>query len=144
MDQAGKAARDRKRAATAARLFLLSAFTVLLASGCGKEAGPEAGAESVRVTRYNCNIAEAHDVVDVYAEVVNRGSRATGPLDLVAHVRRPEEEPIEGRTSMGCLAPHEARQVSLRLACKGRVALRHISLAVEPTPAVLEEAEDNL
>ncbi len=125
----------------AAWLLFLALPIFLAAGGCGKEPLPEAGAGAVRVTRYNCNIAETRDIIDVYAEVVNGNSEGTGPLDLVARVIRPEEEIVEGRTSMGRLGAHEARQVSLRLTCKGRVALRHISLTVEPTPEPEETDE---
>ncbi|MGD8240135.1 MAG: hypothetical protein PVH68_16390 [Armatimonadota bacterium] len=121
---------------------LLLLTPVALVFGCGRNSGPEAGAEAVRVTRYNCNIAESRDVIDVYAEVLNGGSGRTGPLDLVARVIRPDEEVVEGRVSMGRLGAHEERHVSLRLTCKGSVALRHMSLAVEPTPAP-QEPEDS-
>ena len=77
-------------------------------------------------------------MVDLYAEVTNRSSERTGPLDLVARVIRPEEQVIEARTSIGRLGPREVRHVSTRFTCKGRVALRHISLSVEPTKVVPE------
>ena len=133
MQRLGKGAKvgERLRATVGPLLLLVS---IGIVSSCGNRPGPEAGADAVRVTRYNCNIAEAHDVVDIYAEVLNGNSQRTGPLDLVVRVIRPEEPVVEGRTSLGRLKPREARHVSLRLPCKGRVALRHISLAVEPTP----------
>lgn len=120
------------------RLLLFPLTFLLAVCGCGKEPAPEGGAEGVRVIRYNCNIAEARDIVDIYAEVVNRSKRGTGPLELVARVIRPEEEVVEARTPMGRLRPRETRHVSMRFACKGRVALRHISVAVEP----LQESQD--
>ena len=125
------AERTSRRVSVCLVLLLPAAFL----AGCRKQQAQEAGAESVRVTRYRCNIAPAHDVVDVYAEVVNRGRRRTGPVDLVVRVIRPDEDVVEGRTSMGRLGPHEERQVSLRFTCRGYAALRHVSLAVEPTPA---------
>jgi hypothetical protein len=142
MYRAGKGVRSVKSTSEIVRLLLILPCSFLLGPGCGKEPPPEAGAGAVRITRYNCNIAEAQDVINVYAEVVNGSSEGTGPLDLVARVIRPEEEIVEGRTSMGRLGAREARQVSLRFTCRGRIALRHVSLAVEPTPAPEETDED--
>ncbi len=132
-----------RKAKTAGSVLVLFPLALALAAlcSCRKETAPQGGAEAVRITRYNCNIAEAHDVVDIYAEVVNQSSRGTGPLELVARVIRPEEPIVEGRTPMGRLGAGEVRHVSMRLGCKGRIALRHIALAVEPAREVQKTEE---
>ena len=85
-----------------------------------------------RVARYNCNIAESRDTVDVYAEVVNDSNAVTAPAELLLRIEREGKPDVTGSAGIRPLKPHEAYEVGLRANCKGRIGLHQVHLSVEP------------
>ncbi|MFQ6134071.1 MAG: hypothetical protein ACE5R4_18660 [Armatimonadota bacterium] len=105
---------------------------LLALTGCGRgeeKAGAEGG---VRVERYNVNMVEAKDIVDVYAEAVNTGERRSAPMRVRA-VLAPDGEPLAADSAyLGRLEPGGRREVSLHLTgCTGRLRQRDLSVFAE-------------
>lgn len=113
-------------------LLMLVGSIVTAGTGCKKEQKEAPVAPLPRVTRYNCNIAERRDIVDVYAEVVNESDRATARARLVVRIERPGKPDVTGSADIRSLKPREAYRRSLRVRCKGRVRLHQIDVSVEP------------
>jgi hypothetical protein len=117
---------------------MLAALCAALAAGssCHRERAQPSPAAMPRLARYNCNIAESRDIVDVYAEVVNDGNVTTPPAELLLRIDREGKPDVTGLAEIRPLKPHEAYEVGLRANCKGRIGLHQVHLSVEPARGV--------
>jgi len=113
-------------------LCLATVAGVLLAAGCGRR-HEEAGAKGqVRVSRYNVNLVEPKDVVDIYAEALNMGARRSAPMRVRA-VLAPGGKALASATAfVGRLEPGERRPACLHLTgCTGRLRQRDLRVFPE-------------